>query len=293
MSLISAVGKEWLERHVDEALTEDLGEAGDITCKATIPESMRGHAELIAKQDGIIAGADWAIACGKRVNPPVEWIFRAVDGQEVSKGQVVADVNGSLRGILISERTALNGLGHLSGIATMTKKAATLIEGTKAVVLETRKTMPGWRLAEKYAVRMGGGQNHRMGLYDEILIKENHVDASGGASEAVEAAIKWRSSDSKRKDVPIEVEVRDLDELKNAIKHNPDRILLDNFSLEDLRSAVNLIEGQCPLEASGGITIENIKDVAETGVDRISLGALTHSVHPLDLSLLVRDIFQS
>ncbi len=289
-SLRAAVGPYWLQRHVEEALAEDLGERGDITCQATVPSGKTGHAELIAKQTGVLAGIDWAVECGQRVTPAVDWVFSAVDGDAVEKGQVIATIDGPLDGILMSERTAINGLARLCGIATMAAEASRLIEGTRAVVLETRKTTPGWRLAEKYAVRMGGAQNHRMGLYDEILIKENHIESAGGVMEALQAAKQWRAAqqDDPGRNTPVEIEVEDLQQLEWALSEHPDRILLDNFGPELLQQAVERTAGRCLLEASGGITLENLREVALTGVDRISLGALTHSIKPLDLSLLVK-----
>ncbi|MFH0881535.1 MAG: carboxylating nicotinate-nucleotide diphosphorylase [bacterium] len=287
--LISVVGKAWLEAQVDAALHEDLAKAGDITSAATVPETLQGFAELVAKGDGILCGLDWAITCGDRTDPPVTWEFLVSDGESVHPGQVLARIYGPMRGVLISERTALNGLGHLSGIATAAAKTMELVKGTDAQVIDTRKTFPGWRLAEKYAVRCGGAGNHRMGLYDEILIKENHIEAAGGVKNAVLAAKTWREQDASRSNIPIEVEVRDLDEFRAAVETEPDRILLDNFALDVMREAVNLAKGHVTLEASGGITMRTLAEVAATGVNRISLGALTHSVVPLDISLLVRN----
>ncbi len=288
MRLVDAVGKEWLIQHVNEALQEDLGDNGDITSLATIPPDKEGYAELIAKSNGVLAGIDWGIFTGKLCTPAVDWKFIFQDGSVVKKGDVLARVNGPIHGILISERTALNGLGRLSGIATMAAEATKRVAGTNAVVLDTRKTTPGWRKAEKYAVLQGGGSNHRIGLFDEILIKENHVEASGGLLNAIRDAQKWRIDADMDEYIPIEIEVTSIDELKEALEGKPDRILLDNFSIEMMEEAVVIAEFQCDLEASGGITLENIHEVAQTGVDRISLGALTHSVIPLDLSLLIR-----
>lgn len=287
MKLSDATGREWIDDALSKALHEDLNERGDITSLSTIGADQAGEAELVAKGEGIVCGSEWAIRCGELVDPAVKWEFQVEDGDRVQPGLKVATVTGSMRGILISERTALNGLGHLSGIATAAAKAMELVAGTEAVVIDTRKTMPGWRLAEKYAVRCGGGGNHRIGLYDEILIKENHIEAAGGVADAVTAARAWRDAQGD-KSIPIEVEVRDLDELNSALQESPDRILLDNFSNEMLREAVKITDGRCVLEASGGITLPVLREVAETGVQRISLGALTHSVIPLDLSLLVR-----
>lgn len=292
LSLISVMGKPWLEARVEEALREDLQTRGDITSAATVPETLQGFAELVSKGTGVLCGGDWAVICGDRTEPQVTWEFLVKDGETVHPGQVLARVFGPMRGILISERTALNGLGHLSGIATAAAQAMELVQGTKAQVIDTRKTFPGWRLAEKYAVRCGGASNHRVGLYDEILIKENHIEAAGGVKKAVIAAKKWREQDLSRADVPIEVEVRDLEEFRMALETEPDRILLDNFALDAMREAVNLAKGAVLLEASGGITLKTLSEVAATGVDRISLGALTHSVVPLDISLLVRKATQ-
>lgn len=286
-NLSKATGKEWLVRHVQEALREDLLDRGDITSQATIPLNKAGAAELVVKQDGVIAGVDWAVETGRQVTPAVEWVFNVQDGEEVSRGQVIATLNGSLHGILVSERTALNGLGHLSGVATMTHEAMKLVDGTNAKVIETRKTMPGWRLAQKYAVLCGGGANHRLGLYDEILIKENHIRGAGGITGSLQACESWMQGQGAR--VPVEIEVTSLAELEEALASSPDRILLDNFPPAMLRQAVEFTAGRCLLEASGGITLDSLREVADTGVDRISLGALTHSVKPLDLSLQVRE----
>jgi len=292
MMLREATGQRWLDEQVQAALAEDLGDRGDITCAATVPEGKLGAAELVVKADGVLCGIDWAIRCGELTTPAVTWKFIVEDGAHVKPGDVVAHVEGPLVGILISERTALNGLGRLSGIATMASNAAKLVEGTSAVVIDTRKTTPGWRLAEKYAVRCGGGGNHRIGLYDEILIKENHIESAGGIEAAIHGAFAWREAESSRSGTPIEVEVRDIEEFRKAFALAPDRILLDNFAPEALRESVEIAAGGVTLEASGGITLANLAEVAATGVDRISLGALTHSIIPLDLSLLVRGIEQ-
>lgn len=290
--LLDAVGDEWLQRHVREALYEDLGDSGDITSLATVPEALHGRAELVAKASGMIAGTDWAVACGRMVEPPVNWEFQIGDGQRVKKGQVIAQVEGPMRGILVSERTALNGFGRLCGIATFAYHANELARGTEARVIDTRKTTPGWRLAEKYAVRMGGAANHRVGLFDEILIKENHIRAAGGVGDAVRQAQAWREGAGRRDDTPIEIEVTDLDELREALAQGPERILLDNFTPDRMREAVEMVGDRCELEASGGITLANIAEVAQTGVRRISLGAMTHSIVPLDISLLVRETYK-
>ncbi len=283
MSLRDATGEEWLTRHVREALDEDLGERGDITSLATIPADQIGEAQLVAKQDGIIAGIDWAVYTGRMTDPAAVWTFHVDDGDHVTPGQVLATVTGPVHGILISERTALNGLGRLSGVATMARDAMRLVAGTRAVVIDTRKTTPGWRMAEKYAVKCGGAGNHRIGLYDEILIKENHIEAAGGVAEAVRTSHDWVKQHGSN--IPIEVEVETLEQLELALEEKPDRILLDNFPPEQLIQAVERTGDLCVLEASGGITLANLAEVAATGVHRISLGALTHSAKPLDISL--------
>jgi nicotinate-nucleotide pyrophosphorylase (carboxylating) len=286
MSLMNATGMEWLKRHVREALDEDLGDRGDITSRSTIPVTQLGAADLVAKAHGVITGIDWAIETGNMTDPPATWEFQVEDGDVVSPGQALATVTGSVHGILISERTALNGLGHLSGVATFAHQCMKAVAGTDAIVIDTRKTSPGWRLAEKYAVRMGGAGNHRIGLYDEILIKENHIEAAGGVAKSVKMAKDWLQE--RGENVSVEIEVETLDELAEALTEHPDRILLDNFPPERLREAVNRAGSQCILEASGGITLDTLADVAATGVHRISLGALTHSANPLDISLRMR-----
>lgn len=288
-SLKEFAGADWLTRHVREALAEDLGERGDITCIATVQKGQQGYAELVAKAEGIICGTEWAIETGHQTDPPVDWIFSVEDGDRVQSGESVATIEGSLLGILISERTALNGLGRLSGIATLTAEYVARVAGTRARILDTRKTTPGWRLAEKYAVRTGGGDNHRIGLYDEILIKENHIAASGGARVALKNAQRWREENRTGNVFPIEIEVENLRQLQEVLPLHPDRVLLDNFSMEDLVRAVELAGEQTILEASGGVTLETVTEVASSGVHRISSGALTHSFRPLDLSLRVRN----
>ncbi len=286
MSLRDATGYEWLERHVREALHEDLGERGDITSLSTIPASQQGIAVLVAKQHGVIAGIDWAVETGDQTDPPAIWEFSVEDGEVVEPGQTLATVTGPVHGILISERTALNGLGRLSGVATLSHQCMKAVAGTNAIVIDTRKTTPGWRMAEKYAVSMGGAGNHRIGLYDEVLIKENHIEAAGGVAKSVRMAKDWVCEHGGK--VPVEVEVETLDQLAEALSEQPDRILLDNFPPEHLRQAVEMAGEQCVLEASGGITLKSLTDVAATGVHRISLGALTHSAKPLDISLRMR-----
>ncbi len=260
------------------ALREDIG-SGDVTTEATIPSGARGRGEIIAKARGIVCGLPVAAAAFRAVNEEISLIPRVRDGEPVQPGDVVAEVEGPLRGILAAERTALNFLSRLSGIATLTARFVEAVAPYRAVILDTRKTTPGWRVLEKYAVRCGGGRNHRMGLYDMVLIKDNHVKACGSIAEAV------RRVRAAGVTVPIEVEVQSLAELKETLELGVDRVLLDNFSVEEIAEAVRITAGRVPLEASGGVTLENAAVIAATGVDYISVGALTHSAPALDLSL--------
>ncbi len=260
------------------ALREDIG-PGDVTTRATIPNGAQGMGEIIAKAQGIVCGLLVAGVVFRTVDEGVSLIPRVRDGEPVQPGDVVAEVVGPLRGILTAERTALNFLSRLSGIATLTARFVEAVAPYRAVILDTRKTTPGWRALEKYAVRCGGGRNHRMGLYDMVLIKDNHVKACGSIAEAV------RRVRAAGVAVPIEVEVQSLAELREALELGVDRILLDNFSVEEIAEAVRIATGRVPLEASGGVTLENVADIAATGVDYISVGALTHSAPALDLSL--------
>jgi len=263
---------------IELALAEDVG-PGDVTTQATIPEGATGEAVILAKAHGVLAGLPVAAEVFRRVDRGIRFEELAQDGEPVAPGDVVARLSGPLRGILTGERVALNFLSHLSGIATLTAEFVTAVAPYRAVILDTRKTTPGWRSLEKYAVRCGGGRNHRLGLYDMVLIKDNHIAACGSLGEAVR---RVRAAGVK---VPIEVEVKDLDELAEALSLEVDRILLDNMDLEELREAVRLAGGKVPLEASGGVTLENVAQVAACGVDFISVGAITHSAPALDLSL--------
>ena len=263
---------------IDLALAEDVG-PGDVTTQATIPEGAAGEAVILAKAHGVLAGLPVAAEVFRRVDRGIRFEELAQDGEPVAPGDAVARLSGPLRGILTGERVALNFLSHLSGIATLTAEFVTAVAPYRAVILDTRKTTPGWRSLEKYAVRCGGGRNHRLGLYDMVLIKDNHIAACGSLGEAVR---RVRAAGVK---VPIEVEVKDLDELAEALSLEVDRILLDNMDLEELREAVRLAGGKVPLEASGGVTLENVAEVAACGVDFISVGAITHSAPALDLSL--------
>jgi nicotinate-nucleotide pyrophosphorylase (carboxylating) len=265
------------------ALEEDSGERGDVTSHSTIPASTRIQGKIVAKAEGVIAGLPLVQKVYQQVDPSVEVVMHCQDGNAVSAGTLVCDVNGPARSVLTGERVALNFLGHLSGIATLTAQFVRATKGTKAVILDTRKTTPGSRSLEKYAVRMGGGQNHRMGLYDMVMIKDNHIDSAGSITAAVNAV----RANPQALGLPIEVEVRDLDELREVLLLKVDRVLLDNMSEAQMREAVLLTAGRVPLEASGNMSLERVAAVAATGVDFISVGALTHSAPTLDLSMRI------
>ena len=271
-------------RLIDLAIQEDRG-AGDWTTRWIVPARTRGHARIVAKSDGVIAGLAVASATFLRLDPRVELTTSLTDGDAVQSGDVVCSIKGPARAILTGERTALNFMQRLSGIATLTRQYVNAIAGTNAAILDTRKTTPAWRALEKAAVRAGGGQNHRVGLYDMILIKENHIEIAGGLTQAV-----TKVQDANTKGLLIEVEVRNKDELKEALKVGCDRILLDNMDVQAIREAVRLARKTTPaiqIEASGNMTLDRVRSVAEAGVDFISVGALTHSAGSLDLSLIM------
>jgi nicotinate-nucleotide pyrophosphorylase (carboxylating) len=266
-----------------KSLAEDVGD-GDHTSLATIPANTQGKAKLLVKEDGILAGVELAIEIFKQIDPEVKINLLMHDGDTIKKGDIVFNVQGSSHSILKAERLALNCMQRMSAIATQTHDIVESLEGTNTKILDTRKTTPGFRYFEKWAVKIGGGVNHRFGLYDMILIKDNHVDYSGGIANAITNAKNYLSQNHKVLD--IEIEVRNLRELDEVLKTGGvQRIMLDNFSLSDLKKAVNIIDGRYVTEASGGITAQNVRDYAECGVDYISIGALTHSVKSLDLSL--------
>jgi quinolinate synthase len=268
------------QRLIELAVAEDIG-PGDVTSEAALPSDLKLHGRIVAKEAGVIAGLPVAEAVFARVEPALHFIAHVQDGARVNPGDLVAEVSGPGRGMLAAERTALNFLQQLSGIATLTRSFVDAVAGTGATILDTRKTHPGYRVLEKYAVRMGGGQNHRMGLYDMVLIKDNHIDAAGSISAAV------RCARAACPDLPVEVEVRDLDELREALALDVDRVMLDNMTLDEMRAAVRLTAKRAPLEASGGVGLERVVTIAATGVDYISVGALTHSAPALDLSMKV------
>ena len=274
-----------IESLIDLALREDLGENGDVTSNCILNSDDEGQANIIVKKDGIIAGlpiAEWVF---KKVNPGLKVENRVEEGSKVQRYEEVVRIIGPLAGILTAERTGLNFLQRLSGIATLTAEFVRKVAGTKVRILDTRKTTPGFRVLEKYAVRAGGGRNHRFGLYDMVLIKENHIAAAGGIASAVE---QTRENMKKRDlNLKIEVEVRNLSEVEQVLNLAVDRLMLDNMSLQKIREAVKLANGKVELEVSGGVTLETVREIAETGVNYISVGALTHSASSLDLSLLI------
>lgn len=272
---------ETIQTLVRLALDEDLGERGDITSKATIAVDARIRGKIFAKAPGMIAGLAAAKAVYQCVDPNVVFEPQIEDGSLVAPGTLVCTVSGRGRSILTGERIALNFLQRLSGIATLTAQYVRAVAGTKAVILDTRKTTPGWRLLEKYAVRMGGGQNHRIGLYDMVMIKDNHIEAAGGISAAVGLVRAYPEA----KGLPIILEVENLNQLREALELGVDRILLDNMDEATMREAVAITGRRIPLEASGNMTLERVAAVAATGVDFISVGALTHSAPALDLSM--------
>jgi len=272
-----AVATDTLERIVHAALAEDIG-AGDVTTDATVAPDALGTAALLVKEPGVVCGLHAAETTFRALDPDVRFEAFASDGDVVEPPAIVARVTGSERAILTGERVALNFVGHLSGIATLTRQYVDAVAGTGVAVLDTRKTTPGLRALEKHAVAAGGGTNHRFGLDDAVLIKDNHLRAAGSLPDAVELV-------RAATDVPVEVECETLVQVGEALELGVDAILLDNMTLVELREAVALARGRTRLEASGGVTLDTIRAIAETGVDEISVGALTHSARSLDVSL--------
>lgn len=267
------------EEIVRTALNEDIG-FQDITTESIVDEAHQSRAELMAKQEGIIAGLEVAEKVFHLLNPGVKFAAKVKDGEKVSRGQIVATVQGSTRTLLAGERTALNFVQHLSGIATATGRAVELVRGYACRIVDTRKTTPGLRVLEKYAIRVGGGHNHRLGLFDAVLIKDNHIEAAGGIVPAV-AKVREKIGHM----VKIEVEVESLEQVEEALTTRAEVIMLDNMPPKQMAQAVKLIDGRALTEASGGITFDSLRVVAETGVDLISLGWLTHSAPVLDISM--------
>ncbi|MBQ9545820.1 MAG: carboxylating nicotinate-nucleotide diphosphorylase [Bacteroidales bacterium] len=266
------------------ALREDVGD-GDHSTLACIPPTAQGKAKMVAKQDGILCGIEVAQRVFQLVNSDLKITLTKHDGDAIVKGDLLMLVEGSSASILTAERTALNYIQRLSGIATETHRMVAMLEGLHTRLLDTRKTTPNMRLLEKYAVKCGGGTNHRIGLYDMVMLKDNHIDFAGGIEAAIDRTHDYLKSNNKN--LRIEIEVRNLDELERVMQHGGvDRIMLDNFDTETLRKAVQRIDGQYETEASGGITETTLRSYAETGVDFISVGALTHHIKSLDISLV-------
>jgi nicotinate-nucleotide pyrophosphorylase (carboxylating) len=269
-----------VDKAVAESLAEDLGLGGDITTQATVAIGTRAAAVIAAREAGTIAGVQLAEAAFKTLDPFTQFEVFVGDGSRIEAGGVIARVSGEARTLLTAERTALNFLGHLSGIATLTARYVAEVAGTKARIIDTRKTTPGMRALQKFAVRCGGGINHRFGLFDAVLIKDNHIVASGGIAAALERA-RARVGHM----VKVEIEVTNLDELDDALQLDPDALLLDNMPLATLQAAVKEVAGRIVTEASGGVNLGTVRAIAETGVDLISVGALTHSAPVLDIGL--------
>ncbi len=263
---------------IKRALSEDIG-LGDITTNSIVPANASLHGRIVAKQQGVVAGLEVANLVLLELSDQIVFRANVSDGAQVKRGTVLAQLEGSARALLTGERTALNFLGRMSGIATLTRQFVDAVSGTGAVILDTRKTAPGLRTTDKLAVQFGGGQNHRTGLFDMVLIKDNHIDFAGSITAAVERVRATRT------ELEIEVETRTLDDVREALDLGVERILLDNMTPEMLREAVEISGGKAKLEASGNVTLENVLEVARTGVDYISVGALTHSAKVFDVSL--------
>ena len=271
----------YVDNLIKTALLEDINYV-DITTDYLIPEDQENEAKFLAKADGVLCGIEVALRVFTLIQPDFQYEVFIHDGEEVKKGDIISKIKGKTRTILKGERTALNLLQHMSGISSMTNRIVKIVEGTNASIADTRKTLPGMRPLQKYAVTLGGGKNHRFNLSDAAMLKDNHVDAGGGITNAV---TKLRTKLGHM--AKVELEVRTLDELREALSVDVDVIMLDNMDNDTMREAVKIADGKALLEASGGITEETIRDVAETGVDIISIGALTHSVTAFDISLTI------
>lgn len=270
--------EETVTADVTRALREDVG-LGDLTAKL-VPEGRSGHARLLTRQSGVLCGVEWFRRTFEELDPDVEIFWHHQDGEDIVANSSVCEIEGDARAMLTAERTAMNFLQLLSGVATRTRQFVRAIEGTRAKIYDTRKTIPGLRIAQKYAVRAGGGSNHRIGLYDGILIKENHIAAAGGIRGAVEQALRAAPAGTM-----VEVEVETLEQLKEALSAGARLVLLDNFDLPGMRQAVKIAGDRAELEASGGVDLKSVRAIAETGVQRISVGSLTKNVEALDLSM--------
>lgn len=278
-----ALDKKLTDLFIKNAIAEDVGD-GDHTSLSTIPQGTQGRAKLIVKEEGVLAGVELALEIFNQIDPALQVEVKLHDGDNIKPGDIAFTVSGSTHSILLAERLVLNCMQRMSGIATQTNRIVKRLEGYKTKVLDTRKTTPGLRYLEKWAVRIGGGVNHRIGLYDMILIKDNHVDYAGGIKNAITQANDYLKNTGRK--LQIEIEVRNLVELQQVLEIGEvDRIMLDNFEPSLLKQAVEMIDGRFLTEASGGIVEENVADYAACGVDFISMGALTHSVKSLDLSL--------
>lgn len=271
-----------IKKNIKNALTEDIGQ-GDITTLSTIKKFQKAKGNFLIKADGVIAGLKIAEAVFKSVDPKIKFIGKIKDGSKVRKGDVAASVEGKASSLLTAERTALNFLQRMSGIASLANQYSEKIKHTKAKIIDTRKTVPCLRMLDKFAVKLGGCENHRIGLYDMFLIKDNHIEVAGSITKVVEACVKFNKNHHTK--FKIEVETKNLTEVKEALTTKADIIMLDNFDVPTMIKAVNLINRKCRIEASGGVNLETVKEIAETGVDYISVGALTHSVKALDISL--------
>ena len=278
--ILPRLHRQAVQKAVSDALAEDLGLSGDITTDATVARDATADAVIASRQDGVISGLDLAAAAFAAIDDGVRFDVVSPDGTRVEKGDTVARISGSARAILTAERVALNYLGRLGGIATLTRRYVDAVSGTGAAIVDTRKTTPGLRAFEKYAVRCGGGRNHRTGLFDAILIKDNHIVAAGGIDAAIERARAYAGHMVK-----VEVEVDTLEQLDRVMQHRVDAVLLDNMTPATLREAVKMVAGRALTEASGGVNLSTVRAIADAGVDLISVGALTHSAPVLDLGL--------
>lgn len=278
--------KDWkeIDKIIDTALTEDIG-SGDITTEAIFNKYKSTSAVINTKEDGILAGIDVAERVFKKVDPDVNFKILVSDSENICRGLNIVRINGDVRSILKAERTALNFLGRMSGIATLTYEFVKRIKGTKVKILDTRKTAPVLRILEKYTVNAGGGYSHRMGLYDMFLIKDNHIKAAGGLDKAIKRVIEFRKE--KRKNFKIEAEAENIEQVRTALSEGVDRIMLDNMNLRMIKKAVEITKGKVEIEVSGNVNLNNVSQIASLGVDYISIGSITHSAKIIDFSLSI------
>ncbi len=278
------ISKKVVRNIVKRALKEDIGKA-DITTKLAVPQGVKAIGVIIAKGNGILSGGIVASEVFNAVDSNIRVTFHEKDGAKLTMGMAIADIQGNAHSLLSSERVALNFLQRMSGISTLTNKYVERVKGTGTKILDTRKTTPNLRILEKYAVRIGGGFNHRMGLYDQILIKDNHIGLGGGIRNVLK---KVKRLDSNK--IFTEIEVQNVNQLREVLSFDVDRIMLDNMAIEDIKEAVFIVKGKCEVEVSGKVRLQNVREIAETGVNYISVGALTHSYKSIDLSMEVREI---